>query len=203
MKTYALAFALMGFACLLPAVAEELLPDGGFEDVTQAGGLRGWRVNASAGYPFETVEVIRGDPRYVRSGDSSVKLVQMGTDEGGKGKFGHLYSNASVPVKTGQRYILSFWAKGKGEVRAWVYNYKLVEGSEGYHLGQDLLVTNREESEGNAGAYFLEDENQWKQCRFTCPVNEAVVVAIRPAIVVHGTIYVDDVTLEETTEKIP
>ena len=202
MKTL-IALTLFATAGLLAATAQDLTFDGGFEDTTRDGGLRGWRVNASAGYPFETVEVVRGDPRYVRSGESSVKLVQAATDEAGKPKSGHLYSNSAFPVKPGERYVLSVWAKGNGILSAWVYQYKLVDGNESHHSGVDLAVVNREESDGNAGAYSLADGGPWKQCRFTYVVSAKDVVSARPVLAVHGTVYLDDVTFEKDKASAP
>ncbi len=172
------------FLALCPgrACAEPKL-DLGFEDVTAGKFPLQWVVNTSGGYPFDSVESVVKDPKYVRSGDASVKLVKK-IDLQKPDVRGHLYTNAEVPVQKNGRYVFSFWARGEGKIEAMIYCY----GPNNY--------------QASFGAQPLDDitaagqvtDKDWQQFRYEIDLGKlgVNVTSVRLPIMAAGTVYVDD-----------
>lgn len=118
--------------------------------------------------------------------------MQSRVDDAGKPLPGHLYLDAVIPVKAGARYHFSYWAKGRGKAGAWVYFYHKVNGVAGFKSSVSLATVSREEADGSSSHYSLEGETDWKKCRFLCVAPAGDDVTVRPAIEVHGELWVDD-----------
>ena len=166
------------------------LPDLGFE-VVRNNVPALWRENSGAGAGFESFSAVSGPPPMVRSGGYAVRLVQRGTREDGGKKAGHLYTKPSLPVETGARYELTFWARGEGNVRALLYTYTRV-GDEEASLATVPLSKASGDSPDNA--YTLRDGEPWTECGYLVSPEQVgpEVSSIRIAIAAHGTVYADD-----------
>ncbi len=169
--------------------------DLGFEDVTAERFPLQWRANASAGHPFDSVESVVKDPRYVRSGDASVKLVRK-IDPRKPDARGHLYTNAEVPVTKDGRYVFSFYARGEGRIGAAVYAYGVADGGA---VGFKGMLTMQPLD--NLPAESAVSDGDWQRFRYEIDLskNAANITVCRPVIIAAGTVYVDDGSWVEVT----
>jgi hypothetical protein len=163
--------------------------DFGFEDVSEAGGLRAWK--ASSAYPFDMAEPVKEDPRLVRTGKYSLKLVQQNAD-----KPGHFNSEPTLPLQPNTTYTFSFWAKGAGHVAGLLYLNAIKDGNEAFHSSYYP-----ERAEGSPEK--LTDE--WQQFKFTLDTGklDAKVKSARLVILASGTVYVDDCAFEKGAPSKP
>ncbi len=172
----------------------------GFEDMTpDKSSPQQWVVNKSAGYPFDSVESVLRDPKYVRSGEASVKLVKK-MDPQKPDARGHLYTNDEVPVQKDGCYILSLWARGEGEISANAY---------AYGPGEDGVVKNKgsfypQPVAGPAATGKVTDTDwQQFQYKFDLAQSKVSITSFRLVIVAAGTVYVDDVEWKQAEEAKP
>ncbi len=174
--------ALFALLCSSGACAADPL-NLGFESVSAHNFPLQWTVNASAGYPFDSVESVVKDPKYVRSGDASVKLVKKMEPQTPDAR-GHFYTDPEIPVQKGARNVFSLWARGEGKIAAMIYCYgpnNLQVSFGGQPL--DALST--------GGAVTDKD---WRQYQYELDLSKHAqnITSIRPVIVATGTVYVDD-----------
>lgn len=197
---------LVLIACLtLARVAGGADPDTeaadlGFEQVS---GKRPslWRANPTAGGAFESIEVVEGDPRFVRSGSSAIKLVQTQNDDNGKERHGILYSVKGLAVEPDKTYTVGGWARGNGKLRVSLYLYKLVGREEGFHSSAECKPV---ETSNEPGYYLLKNPDDWQECAYTFQLNSKAaeeVQTARVAIEIRGTVYVDDVFFKDASKE--
>lgn len=180
------ALMFLVFGSLANVWAQETFEDG-FE--SGSGGLpTGWRVNSVV--PFDEASWITDDPEFVRSGIGAMKLVNKNTDQNA-----HIYLNAALLAEHEKSWILEFYVKGEGEVSSALYLY-----------GEDGNSYKTIDLKGESGESLIPVSDQggeWTKCRFVIPggLVPPEAASIRPAIIVRGTIYVDDLSLYEADHE--
>lgn len=181
--------ALVGMLLLLPARrvyagGENLVPNGGFEQVGEKGELPGWSFGKESGTPA-ALAVISAGPH---SGERAVKISLNA--EG----ISHLRSR-SFPVEAGRPYLVSFWCGAEGfhpggvSFNCRVYYYSAV----GKPLGENLMVF---------GKRTLDTPPKpWQLCEMV--VNAPVrATTARVGIMIQfrqqsGSLYLDDVCVRD------
>ncbi|MFO7536107.1 MAG: hypothetical protein R6X19_10590 [Kiritimatiellia bacterium] len=141
-KSFAL---LLVAACCLPARAEELLPNGGFEkaDAANAAKPAGW--DRPDGLGVQWLAEARGSNHLIRMNTAipekdfvaSCKAAGLekwvfpnpGNDPMAAA-YGLSFHSDSLPVTTGQAYRLRFRYRGAGGAKVWVRGYGLLRGEE-------------------------------------------------------------------------
>jgi hypothetical protein len=184
MKTILTTISLLTYIAAVSLAGDtNFLADPGFED-----GLRAWQGNTA--YPPEAVEVVREDPRHVRSGASAIKIVQHRTEPNGDPKFCAVYSLTAMPVEPLVEYTLRCWVKGEGAVGLSLYGYN--EQGNVYEAG--TMKVTKDAGDAAQPHYHLENADPWKQCTYTVVLTkpDTKVKEVRVAINSHGEVYVDD-----------
>jgi len=170
--------------CLLPAlIAYGDGLDGGFEQVSASGQPAAWKAHPH--YAFDQVASVQRDAQFVRSGDAAIRMVRQAQG------FGHLYTRGELPVHGEQTYTFSYWAKGHGSVGAWVYLYRKNENGDAAFARSTALSPTKD----NPADQTVTDDGQWHQFSYTFELDEqdAAVRSLRPVLLVHGNMVIDDV----------
>lgn len=145
--------------------------------------------------PFDEVAWIFNDSTFVRNGNGSVKLVHENPD-----RDAHLYLREELPADQEKAWILEFFVKGRGSVKAGLYVYQ------GAPEERSFLKSIPLSGESGEAAISVENlDGNWMACRFRIPggMLPAEATAIRPVIMADGTIYVDDLSiLEEGAQHV-
>ena len=170
-----IAFALVLFltsAVALSAEPVEMITNGGFEE-----GLAGWNPDAK----YELVD----KANVARTGKSCLTGEVTGNRQ-------HLTLVRRVPVKTTNRYVLSFWAKATGKTKIVI---------RAIQPGTDPSIPTVEARKMVAA--FDKLPNQWR--RYSCPLQVKADGTLQLHIIApssHGSppgrIWIDDISLEET-----
>jgi len=170
----ALSFALSFLTCNVVSAAEpvELISNGGFED-----GLAGWNADAK----YELIE----KANVAKSGKACLTGEVTGDRQ-------HLTLMRRVPVKTTNRYVLSFWAKATGKTKIVI---------RAIQPGTDPNIPTVQARKMVSA--FDKLPAQWR--RYSCPVRVQADGTLELHFIApssHGSppgrIWIDDISLEET-----
>lgn len=148
-----------------------------------------WRVNSGAAP--DKMEVVKGDPKFVRSGERAMHITRAGKRPSGEALEGHCHTLNSVPVGRGEVYRVSVFAKGDGAVAMGAYLYKKVDGNESFHS-----TINFPAFEGSTNAP-LKRGDDWRELvfRFDPAGLHDDAETVRYVIMASGDVYVDDVSI--------
>lgn len=155
-----------------------LLKNGGFEQYKEGQAMpEDWVING--GYPARVKVMV--DKKLAHGGRVFLMMQQA------KDRPGAIYNKQSIPVKKGEVYEYSLWAKGRGKIALFLYEY-----SPGKFLG-------------SATGDWKELTPQWEKYTFVYivakSVNAGSVSQVRAAIHLFGVAYVDDVVLKKIEKK--
>jgi hypothetical protein len=179
-KVLVFGLLLMGLSAGWSLRAEtggNLLKNGGFETYKEGQAMpEGWVINT--GYPVRVKVMV--DKELAHGGKVFLMMQQT------KGRPGAIYT-AGPAVKKGEVYEYSLWAKGRGKIALFLYEY-----SPGKFLG-------------SSSGGFQELTPQWKKYTFIYVVAKSVnagsVSRVAAAIHLFGVAYVDDVVLKKIEKK--
>lgn len=155
---------------------KNLIKNGGFEKYKEGEKIpEGWIINL--GYPCKIT--VMEDKELAHEGKIFLRVDEEIKD--GKSRGGAIYCKGTK-VKKGEQYKFSVWAKGRGKIQLYLYEY------------------NPKGFIGSAASGEKELTSEWKEYTFTYSPgvtkdSNPEVVSISPAIHIRGSAYIDDVSL--------
>ena len=161
---------------------KNLIKNGGFEKYKEGDKIpEGWILNL--GYPCKIT--VMEDENLAHGGKIFLRIDE--DKEKGKNRSGAIYCKGPN-IKKGEKYKFSVWAKGRGKINLFIYEYD----------AKGFL--------GSASSEEKELTPEWKEYVFIYIPGETKysnpeVARISPAIHIRGTAYVDDVSLIKLEEK--
>lgn len=156
-----------------------------FEHVSRNRFPSDWTVSQQ--YPFDLVESVVKNLRYVRSGEAAVKLVKVGKP-GQRDARGHLHTRKDIPARRGERYVLTLWARGEGQVAVLAYAYGPKDNGA---IGFLRTVSPRPLKDTPADGTVSDADWQCYRYEFDLRDDKTGLTSLRLVITAAGTVYVD------------
>jgi len=186
---------MAGVQTTVSAEEENLLKNPGFEILVKdkkSGDMvpKSWRTQPN----YKCRVTIVTDKADVHSGQRAVKLETLPNYK----KMFHNDFNQPYPainVSAGEKYKVSFWAKGTGSIRSGFYFYELKDGKEAFVGGTNKI-------------FNLSESDSWQKYSWTYQIPEQVthvgklrnVTKLRFAFTLNGkdfSMFIDDCSVEK------
>lgn len=156
------------------AGAPNLVPNGSFDEVDQAGVVSGWTTETNS---MRTVSFAR-DTEVKRTGDASGRIIVAGEENPGWPGY-----SARLPVQAGQCYRITAWITTRDVERV-------------AYVAADYLAADGKRVAFSSSGTVTGTTTDWQQVSLTAQVpTDTVTMSVRLILYGNGTAWFDDVTV--------